>query len=242
MKRKFLSFVLAVCLIVPCCLALAGCGNAELKYAFVTYADTSGVNGNIITLNRYAKDGATPEEYGYSASTYFNQEDKNLDWDGSRKEISFDLDLSAMEDGDLTMFVLAFNEKVNVGAENEAYDHVDEIRFSIAKSNDKYLVKESMGASSSLETDRAPVLESDFEFTNNNVKAAFVVEYDEETKELSYKITVAGLDVVETTRNVEGNFETARNSSEKIEGFRYLWNARTSVDGIKLSNIDIKNA
>ena len=184
---------------------------------FTTYADSCTQGEKGIVLNK-------DTENGTGASTYFGEDDKNYDWDGAQTTISFDLDLSGMQENDFSVWVLAFNKQTDDG-----YAHVNEIRFGIAKTADGFVVNELTGVAFDDETDLANILAGDKTFTESEVTASFTVAFDSATKQLSYTMTVGGQELT-----------NAQTMTEDIVGLRSLWNAYLKGDGIELSNLTKK--
>ena len=159
------------------------------------------------------------------ASTYFGETDKNYDWDGERATLSFDLDISALtETDDYTQFILAFNYQ-----NGEQFTHADEIRFGIVKTEDGFTVNRMDGAADDASNIAAIKGEGSQTFTDVKISASFTFEYDKETKEFTYSMTVAGKAFDEITRTEVND----------LVGLRYLWNARLNKDGVELSNITL---
>ena len=156
-------------------------------------------------------------------STYFGEADKNLDWDGSKTAMSFTLDLSAMEDNDFTIWDLAFNKK-----DGDAYVNTAEyeLRFGIAKTADGFTVCDLFvpGVTFDEDTDRAEILKSDKTFTGTTVDVTFEAEINDDNV-LSYTISVGDAEMTGT-----GTFEC------EVTGFRCLWNAFMSGDGVEAYN------
>lgn len=157
-------------------------------------------------------------------STYFGEEDKNLDWDGIEATVSFDLDLSKLEEGQATTWVLAFNQ--------EDYTFIDEIRFGIAKTENGFAVNELTGINhGNIDLDIAAIEAGGKTFTKNEISASFTVSYDKQNKGFTYSMKVGGV-------TLDG---TSRTEPADIVGFRYLWNASASADSsVEISNIVIK--
>lgn len=159
------------------------------------------------------------------ASTYFGEADKNYDWNGSKMTLYFDLDLSALtETDDYTQFILAFNYQ-----NGEQFVHADEIRFGIVKTENGFVVNQMSGASDDASNIAAIKGEGAQTFTDVEISAGFTFEFDKETKELTYSMTVAGKSFDEVTRTEVND----------LVGLRYLWNARLNKDGVELSNITL---
>lgn len=185
--------------------------------AFTTYAAASTQGEKGIILNRDADNNT-------GASTYFGEEDKNYDWDGSEMTISFDLDLTALnEEGDFTILILAFN------GENEGvYAHANEIRIGIAKTATGYAMNELVSGSYSDDAVAySEIVAANKNFTATEVTASFTVAYEEEGNELTYTLKVAD-------QSVEN---TKTDSNDAIVGLRYLWNSDLNKDGVELSNL-----
>lgn len=182
---------------------------------FTTYASASTQGEKGIVLNKEAESGS-------GASTYFGEEDKNYDWDGTAMTLSMDLDLTALdEEGEFTIFVLGFNKEAE-----GAYSHVDEIRFGIAKTADGYKVNELTGVGYNDDTDYAAIVAGDKSFTSTEITASFEIAFDAETNALTYTMTVGGQELA-----------NEKTTAEDVVGLRYLWNAYLNGDGVELSNL-----
>lgn len=222
--KKFKSILCLMLLVLVSCTALAACGRT-ISYGFDTFSkDIFDGNANLtetkagIVFNK-ANSNA---DYDMSGATYFGEEDKNLDWDKNETTFTFTLDLSAMENWDFTAWVLSFNKKVD-----ETYSHVDEIRFGIIKTTEGYKANEMMGVNHGND-EYATILNNAKNVTtsNNKVKVAITVKAD--TEKLDYTFTF----------NDGAKIENSRQVANEIVGFRSLWNAATSCDGIVLSNLE----
>lgn len=189
--------------------------TADVFDFFTTYASASTQGEKGIILNKDTEEGT-------GASTYFGEEDKNYDWDGTAMTLSMDLDLTALdEEGEFTIFVLGFNKEVD-----GAYSHVDEIRFGIAKTADGYKVNELIGVNYDDEADLAAILAGDKTFTATEITASFEIAFDAETNALTYTMTVGGQELA-----------NEKTTAEDVVGLRYLWNAYLNGDGVELSNL-----
>ncbi|MDY4788921.1 MAG: type II secretion system protein [Bacilli bacterium] len=167
---------------------------------------------------------------GSGPTTYFTETDKNLDWDGSATTVSFDLDLSSMENNDNVQFSLGFNG--TNGSQNT------EIMVGLAKSNDKYYALAPMtncfsdDAGNWGKGNLAVILRDGEEINNSKVTVSMKLEVIGDT--IHYDIKVA-------------NYEKSGDHVNKIAnigGFRYLWNTYNSIEdvnrGIVFSNLNIK--
>ncbi len=190
--------------------------TADVFDEFVMYDSGSekGTKGIVCGLDTSANAGP---------STYFGEADKNLDWDGSKTAISFTLDLSAMEKNDFTIWDLAFNKKAGDAYVNTAEY---ELRFGIAKTADGFTVCDLFvpGVTFNEDTDRAEILKSDKTFTGTTVDVTFEAEINDDNV-LSYTISVGDVEMKGT-----GTFEC------EVTGFRCLWNAFMSGDGVEAYN------
>ena len=159
-------------------------------------------------------------------STYFGEADKNLDWDGSKTTIAFSLDLSAMKENDFTIWVLAFNK-----ADGDGYIHSGdcELRFGIAKTADGYVVNSLSGVGYNVESDRTAIITGGKKFTDSVIDASIEVAVDSENV-MTYTMTVGGVEMS------DDDYETEFKFSNKIAGFRYLWNAFMSGSGVEAYN------
>lgn len=190
--------------------------TADVFDEFTVYSSksTKGTKGIVCNLDTDANAGP---------STYFGEEDKNLEWDGSKTTISFQLDLSALEENDFTIWDLSFNkEKDGQFANTAEY----ELRFGIAKTADGFVVCDLFvpGVTFNAETDLAEILKSDKTFDETTVTVSFEVEIDSDNV-MTYTITVGDVEMEGT-----GTFTC------DVVGFRSLWNAFTNQDGVEAYN------
>ncbi len=181
---------------------------------FTTYASASVKNDVGIVLNK-------DTESNSGASTYFGETDKNYDWNGAETTISFDLDLSAMEENDFTIFVLGFNKQ-----SGDNYVHVDEIRIGIAKTADGFVFDELIGVGYDDASDLAQIIDGEKTFTESAVTVSFKIAFDADVNELDYTISV----------NDDG-ISNSKTTADEVVGLRYLWNAYLKGDGVVLSNL-----
>lgn len=151
-------------------------------------------------------------------ATYFGSDDeKNYSWDGTESSISFNLDLSGLENGQATTWVLSFNK-----LDGTTYKFAYEIRFGIFRDSSGVLhVNELTGINhDNIAADIANIEGSGSKtITGNDIKASFTMSYDKSSKTLSYSMNIAGAEFTGTP--VE---------TEDIVGFRALWNASLSAD------------
>ncbi len=201
--------------------AISAIGKTTGVYSlFTTYASecTQGEKG--IVLNREGEGTATT-----SASTYFGEQDKNYDWDGSEMTISFDLDLTALSnEGDYTIFVLGFNKQVK-----GEYSHANEIRIGIQKTATGYAMNDMVSGDYNGNIGDA-ITTAGKNFTSSTVTASFKISYTDATPAngtLTYTLTVAD-------QSVSG---TRTDNNGKIVGLRYLWNSDLNKDGVELYNL-----
>ncbi len=210
-------------LFIVTAILLASCGGTKIRYnadAFSKEIFAGNVNLELSDNDGIIFNKASEDEIDQSGSTYFNEEDKNLDWSGKKTTFSFDLELSAMENGDFTIWVLAFNKQ----NDDQTYSHVEEIRLGIAKTEAGYVASELVGVSwTNADYDNIIANGTSFEIKDNDAEIEFVVNYD--NSKLSYTFNVNEIQI-EGQKDVEG-----------IVGFRSLWNAATSVNGIVLENL-----
>lgn len=221
---KFGVPIALVCvLFIVTAILLASCGGTKIRYdvdAFDKEIFAGNINLEVADNGGIIFNKASEDEIDQSGSTYFNEEDKNLDWNGRKTTFAFDLDLTAMENGDFTIWVLAFNKQ----NEDETYSHIDEIRLGIAKAESGYVASELVGVSwTNADYNNIIASGTTFESKDNDAEIEFVVNYDD--SKLSYTFNVNEIQI-EGQKDVEG-----------IVGFRSLWNAATSVNGIVLENL-----
>lgn len=220
--RGIVSVVVVCVLLAISAIMLAGCGGTTIKYGFDSFdKDTFAGNVNLTETDngRIVFNKESTDEIDGSGATYFGEEDKNLDWDGRTTTFAYDLDLSVMENGDFTIWVLAFNK-----LDNEVYTHIDEIRLGIAKTETGYVASELIGVTWSNE-DYNNIIANGETFTSesDNVHIEFKVTYEDDV--ISYTFVADDVEI------------SNQKTDEGVVGFRSLWNAGTSVDGIVLSNL-----
>ena len=81
MKKKILTFVMALCLIIPAIFALTGCKNEQLeKYAGKYVISEYSISRNVITREEYL---ASPEEYDNSDVEGWFAKELSLNSDGT---------------------------------------------------------------------------------------------------------------------------------------------------------------
>ena len=220
--KKFKSILCLMLLVLVSCTALAAC---DKTYGFDTFSkEVYAGNVNLKETKEgivFNKSDSTAK-YGTSGATYFGEKDKNLDWNKSKTTFTFTLDLSAMENGDFTAWVLSFNKR-----ENDAFSHVDEIRFGIVKTAEGYKANEMVGINHG-QNDYSLILNNAKSVTASNNKVKVAITVSATTDKLNYSFTF----------NDGAKIENSKNVASEIVGFRSLWNAATSRDGIVLSNLE----
>ena len=218
--RKFVtSFALVLALAFSAVLLVA-CG-APKTYGF----DESGmycVNCEVTSKGVVMNEDTENATYG---STYFEETDKNKDWDGSTITVKFKLDVSVLENGDYTSWVLALN-KLN----GETYVHTEEVRVGVAKQGDTYYMNELVGIAydDALDYDAVVTNGQAFEVEDGKVQVAISLEWAEDV--LDYEFDVNG-ETITNQKTVVG-----------AVGFRYLWNANANVDGVVISDLEFVEA
>lgn len=190
--------------------------TADAFDAFTVYSSKSakGAKGIVCNLDTDANKGP---------STYFGEEDKNLEWDGSKTAISFQLDLSELEVNDFTIWDLAFNKKEGNKFVNTAEY---ELRFGIAKTAEGFVVCDLFipGINFNNETDLAEILKSSKTFGESIVTVSYEVAIDD-SNVMTYAITVGDVKMEGT-----GTFTC------DVVGFRCLWNAFMNRNGVEAYN------
>ena len=223
--KKFVKVASFACAFVLCALLVTACGTqSKLIKKFALYADNCTASSNGVIMNRYVDNGNTTN---FSGATYFGEEDKNLDWDGTEMTIEYDLDLSVLEEGKYTSWVLAFN-KNSGSTETPSYGHVDEIRIGIAKTANGFVAAELNGVWHDAEKDYETIVNGAFEekaFEGEKANVLITISYEEGTLEYSFDVNDT---VITNEKAVEG-----------IVGLRNLWNAAVNVDGVEISNLKL---
>ena len=233
LKKVLVGIMASVFLVISAILLSACCGTNATKYDYSAFQNDYQGNANIreradggVILKRNTE-GETCEgsgEYRESGSTYFNEEDKNLDWDGTQTTFSFDLDLKNIDEGDFTAFVLSFNS-VNTTEETTTYSHTYEIRLGIAKTAEGYKIAELNGINWS---------EQDY----NNINASDKIVQDEDgILNVSFVVSYADNTLNYTFQVNDASIENTASETGAIVGFRSLWNAVTNTDDVVLLNL-----
>lgn len=237
LKKALIGIVASAFLVISAILLSACCGTSATKYDYSAFQNDYQGNTNleertddgiIMVRNTEGENCEGSGEFRESGSTYFNEEDKNLDWDGTQTTISFDLDLKNIDEGDFTAFVLSFNS-ANTTEETTTYSHTYEIRLGVAKTAEGYKVAELGGIFWS-EQDYNNIIASNTLVQDEDgiLDVSFVVSYESETLTYSFIVNDA---TIENTANAD-TFTTGA-----IVGFRSLWNAVTNTDDVVLLNL-----
>ena len=237
LKKALIGIVASAFLVISAILLSACCGTSATKYDYSAFQNDYQGNTNleertddgiIMVRNTEGENCEGSGEFRESGSTYFNEEDKNLDWDGTQTTISFDLDLKNIDEGDFTAFVLSFNS-ANTTEETTTYSHTYEIRLGVAKTAEGYKIAELNGINWS-EEDYNNITASDkiVQDEDGILNVSFVVSYESETLTYSFIVNDA---TIENTANAD-TFTTGA-----IVGFRSLWNAVTNTDDVVLLNL-----
>ena len=233
LKKALIGIVASVFLVISAILLSACCGTSATKYDYSAFQNDYQGNANIeervdggVILIRNTE-GETCEgsgEYRESGSTYFNEEDKNLDWDGTQTTISFDLDLKNIDEGDFTAWILSFNS-ANTTGDTTTYDYTYEIRLGIAKTAEGYKIAELEGINWS-EADYNNITASDkiVQDEDGILNVSFVVSYADNTLNYTFQVNDASI-------------ENTASETGAIVGFRSLWNAVTNTDDVVLLNL-----
>lgn len=233
LKKALIGIVASVFLVISAILLSACCGTNATNYDYSAFQNDYQGNTNLeeraddgIIMVRNTE-GETCEgsgEFRESGSTYFNEEDKNLDWDGTQTTISFDLDLKNIDEGDFTAWILSFNS-ANTTEETTTYSHTYEIRLGVAKTAEGYKVAELGGIFWS-EQDYNNIIASNTLVQDEDgiLDVSFVVSYESET--LTYSFIVN-----------DESIENTASETGAIVGFRSLWNAVTNTDDVVLLNL-----
>lgn len=214
--KKVLSTFACLALVIVSAMLFAACGDPK-TYGF----DETGMycaNCEVTNKGVVMNEDTENDTYG---STYFGETDKNKDWDGSAITVTFKLDVSVLEDGDFTSWVLGLN-KLN----GEAYVHTEEVRVGIAKQGDVYYMNELTGINYDDALDFDAVVTGGHTIEVNNGKA-----------QVSISLEWAD-DVVEYEIDVNGEKVTNQKTAVGVVGFRYLWNANASVNGVVISDLE----
>lgn len=177
------------------------------------------------------------ENEGTGANAYLDS-DNNYDWDGSEVTISFDLDLSNLEDGDQLTFFLRVNTEEDKGADDGqgTIGYYDEYFIGIAKKGNQFHFAELTGIDwSNNQTNYNTIVASSKTFTEAEVTASYTFSYNEAEHEMTYVLGVGELEI-------EGTTAYGAEYGDPI-GFRYLWNTtNTAEGGVTLSNLHLVHA
>lgn len=233
LKKALIGIVASVFLVISAILLSACCGTSATKYDYSAFQnDYQGNtnleeridNGIIMKRNTEGENCEGSGEYRESGSTYFNEEDKNLDWDGTQTTISFDLDLKNIDEGDFTAWILSFNS-ANTTEETTTYSHTYEIRLGIAKTAEGYKIAELNGINWS-EEDYNNITASDkiVQDEDGILNVSFVVSYADNTLNYTFQVN-------------DTSIENTASETGAIVGFRSLWNAVTNTDDVVLLNL-----
>ena len=223
-KSMIMGIALAVLLAMTSVLFIA-CGDKKDSYGFdanVIYCDNCEILKEGVVMNRSSvEDG---ENSG--GSTYFKESDKNLDWDGGKKVLSFRLDISALDNNEYTAWVLSFNKEVD-----KVYSHITEIRFGIAKVEEALIINTLSGIdhNSTVNVLNAIKKNGSEIKLDNFVHVKITLEYNKDAKTLNYTYNIN-----------EYSYSAESLVSADIVGLRSLWNASTNKDGVIISNLKFK--
>ena len=231
--KKFLTTLSCFCLLVFVGIGLVGCNDPELNnYGFD--ASISPYNAKVlVTEAGVIMNRQDDTEITSSGTTYFGQEDKNLEWNGKNATFNFVLDVSSMEENDFTMWVLGFSKHNGDGT----YSHGgEEIRFGIAKTSGGFVANSLVGIDhndttgeenlASITTGGINVNVGSDNKVNVTIKVSF---YENNEQQLTTNYTFL---LNETTIS-----PAEKPLPNPVVGFRYLWNARTNCDGVVFSNL-----
>lgn len=233
LKKALIGIVASVFLVISAILLSACCGTTATKYDFSAFQNDYQGNTNlkeraddgiIMVRNTEGENCEGSGEFRESGSTYFNEEDKNLDWDGTQTTFSFDLDLKNIDEGDFTAWILSFNS-ANTTEETTTYNHTYEIRLGIAKTAEGYKIAELNGINWS-EADYNNITASDkiVQDEDGILNVSFVVSYADNTLNYTFQVNDASI-------------ENTASETGAIVGFRSLWNAVTNTDDVVLLNL-----
>ena len=233
LKKALIGIVASVFLVISAILLSACCGTSATKYDYSAFQNDYQGNTNleeraddgiIMKRNTEGENCEGSGEFRESGSTYFNEEDKNLDWDGTQTTISFDLDLKNIDEGDFTAWILSFNS-ANTTEETTTYNHTYEIRLGIAKTAEGYKIAELEGINWS-EADYNNITASDkiVQDEDGILNVSFVVSYADNTLNYTFQVNDASI-------------ENTASETGAIVGFRSLWNAVTNTDDVVLLNL-----
>lgn len=233
LKKALIGIMASVFLVISAILLSACCGTSATKYDYSAFQNDYQGNTNleeraddgiIMKRNTEGENCEGSGEFRESGSTYFNEEDKNLDWDGTQTTISFDLDLKNIDEGDFTAWILSFNS-ANTTEETTTYNHTYEIRLGIAKTAEGYKIAELEGINWS-EADYNNITASDkiVQDEDGILNVSFVVSYADNTLNYTFQVNDASI-------------ENTASETGAIVGFRSLWNAVTNTDDVVLLNL-----
>ena len=214
--KKVLTTFACFALVIVSAVLFAACGDPK-TYGFDEtgmYCGNCEVTDNGVVMNEDTENST----YG---STYFGETDKNKDWDGGAITVEFKLDVSVLEDGDFTSWVLGLNR-----LDGETYVHTEEVRVGIAKQGDTYYMNELIG-----------ITYDDTQDYNIVVAGGHTVELNDGKVQVAISLEWAD-DVVDYEIDVNGEKVTNQKPAVGVVGFRYLWNATANVDGVVISDLE----
>ncbi|MCF0117585.1 MAG: hypothetical protein HUJ61_06020, partial [Bacilli bacterium] len=166
--------------------------------------------------------------------TKFGEEDGNLEWDGTAESMSFDLDLSSMEEGDFTSFSIGFNGAEESGVYPNIYEFIVGFAFDgtdliVAPFSAPDFDESDYGVIANGERGTKHVV-ANVDMSNVHVKMSY--KYDEENG-LQPMFNVNGVKHIYQ----QGEFGGAPEYVDAAPvGLRYLWQVSTSCE-VEISNL-----
>ena len=230
--KKFFKILTATTLLFVFSVVLVGCKSNVLWKADINDNNLFGVygtvekNDNSLILKR-------PDGANYAGSTYFGESDKNFEWENSGLTVSLNVNIDTSKYGqnDYSVWSLALNEN------DGKYITENSVFFVGTDSNVKFIYK-NIG----VETDYSVLTEEEtavslttgdytikFDYNVNDNKEIIldVLLLDSENTKI-YSSLNNKVVVIEH----DGYTPNSPLKEENVGGLRYLWLARTTVNGV----------
>jgi len=229
--NKFKKFFAGVSFALISGMIITGCFNNVIWEANLNN-DLFGVYGTVeqvddsLVLKR-------AQDQNYACSTYFGEEDKNFDWEngGLTVDLKVNIDTTKYGENDYSVWSLALNETDGkyitensvffIGTENG----VKFIYKNVGVETDYNALKNEESAASLNSGDYT--IRYDYNINNENEITLTINLLDSSNREIyrSIENEVVVIDHEGYTPNTPLN-------QDNVGGLRYLWLARTSVDGV----------
>lgn len=216
--------------------------------AFTGYNDGLTAAADGVTMGR--------SESGSGANTWLGQDDKLTEFDGTNEtSFSFTLDLSSLEEGDYTIFSLAFGNKHSNTDGSPAFSYVTEAIFGVIRTEDGYTVARITNVSyaedeytdaENPENNRPAVSQEQADAQNVETINASDTTYDVTGDSVTFTYTYsydagATENKLNVSLSVNGDeafaYDNILRRDADMEGAGYLWNCNASVDTVVLSNL-----